>query len=319
MRGTPTAFSFNGLPHLSRSQVRLSSYLDALQSRLGSLDAIVPQLEQKLSESLNQTVLVRFVSASLQNGSTIPEINSASLFCVGLRFTRNWVPATLCIPTPSARKLIHGFLGIENETTDAQPLTALESGIFDYLCANALMETRQALTSLGELVLERRTDQEQALSWLKNTDAVLQIDLTLELGSHKHAFSVLLAADGVKELLWETANTSDSNPTEKGLERIAHVKVPIRFEVGQVSLGHDELQSLEVDDIIVVEASHLKLKENTLVGSLEATVGVPQVGTLNGPISIGKDGRYLFQIESIRPQVEPILTPYRQTSTEESE
>ena len=65
------------------------------------------------------------------------------------------------------------------------------------------------------------------------------------------------------------------------------------------------LSSPEIDDIILLEQTDVRMEGNDLSGTVTCRVGEGSRGTLTGSVVVGESGRYEVSIESIAPVGEP--------------
>ena len=96
-------------------------------------------------------------------------------------------------------------------------------------------------------------------------------------------------------------------------EMVRLLRTSMSIEVGRLSLAMNDLDTLDTEDIVLVEQTDASLGRNDddadapsfLQGSVTCRIGDGAHGTLLGTLGVGVNGRYEVGIESIIPEGEP--------------
>lgn len=102
------------------------------------------------------------------------------------------------------------------------------------------------------------------------------------------------------------------------LLQLGNSSVEMKVEAGRMELSADDIASLEIGDIIILEHHQLTLTPNGPEGTISAHVGAGRHGGLQGRL-VPSEGQLKFHISQIIVQEQPIETPMTDEPIEESD
>ena len=193
----------------------------------------------------------------------------------------------------------------------ARPPTDLELGVLTYLLLDVLDLCTGELEGGRELALslERMVGSGHALAEaLQSDDDVLEVGLRLQLEHRLGYVRVLLPASLITGFFGAHVADQSERPEELRLVRrciaaLPHQAVDIRAVAARLTLSADDIASVEVGDIIVLEGHELTTGADGIVGAVSLKVGRGQNGTIKATVR-HEGAEALFEITDIVVQHE---------------
>jgi hypothetical protein len=255
----------NSLPQLTRDEATLTNLMVNCSSTAEKAKAWLPSIEEALSKIINAPCKVEFKRASAESK---PEV-AGSLFCI------TWPPAAgkAWVECDTKTLQICAYKAVaQNRPDELDPkLSTLEAGIVKLLLTRAIESTGESFQ-------------------ITNDSDIPQTSLL--------CLSLSFSVDGSNSYikLWITPDmlTPDESiaSVDLGKKRSALAEIPLRFELGKVELTQEELNSLEVGDIIILE--------NSSLDAVQAVLGDPICASLKGAVTTNETtGNYSFSIQEL--------------------
>jgi flagellar motor switch protein FliM len=228
--------------------------------------------------------------------------------------------ALLEVDLTVAQACIDRILGGNAEDVDVQrPLSEIEDGVFSFVLLKALALVQQTFGGERQIALrlESVVGDVETLRMRADVDgAWVCLSFKLFFDLKVGYFRIYLPHDLVREEL--PAIVPDGGPAQERFLRrlldradlVRPLRAPLTVEVGRLSLAMSDLEALDVDDIILVEQSDVRLRvadDDTPVvdGVVTCRVGRGEHGVIGGRVVLGETGRYEVVIETLTPLGEP--------------
>lgn len=220
-----------------------------------------------------------------------------------------------------AQQAIDKLLGGNAEDTDGQrPLSEIEDGVFSYVLLKVLQVLQDQVGAERDVSLKL----EGVHGTLASLAERFPVDGPYMCLSFRLFFDLKVAYARVylPEALVQDAFPEGPPAEGPGLarwlrrlrERVDVVRVlraPLVAEVGRIGLQITDVEALEVEDIILVEETEVRVQPgeadapSVLTGRVQCRVGDGHRGVISGNVVVGDSGRYEVQIEAITPMGEP--------------
>ena len=220
-----------------------------------------------------------------------------------------------------AQQAINKLLGGNAEDADGQrPLSEIEDGVFSFVLLKILHVLQDEAAAEKQVSLKL----EGVHGTLESLAERFAVDAPMVCLSFKLFFDVKVGFARVYLPESFVRDAFPENPPSEGpglarwlvrlKERIDVVRLlsaPLCVEVGRIGLQITDVESLEVDDIILVEDSEVRVvagdedEPGVLTGRVQARLGDGHRGVITGTLVVGDSGRYEVQIEGIAPTGEP--------------
>jgi flagellar motor switch protein FliM len=223
-----------------------------------------------------------------------------------------------------AQRAIDKLLGGNAEETDAQrPLSEIEDGVFSYVLLRvlALLQEEAGLERQVTLKLEGVHGTVTSLRDRFPVDErYVCLSFKLFFDTRVGYCRLFLPESIVQETFPEAPPTEGPAQT-RWLRRINErvgivglLKAPLTVEVGRIGLQMADVAALDVEDIVLVEETEVRIEAQAssteegrtrLTGRVQARIGDGHHGVISGALVVGEAGRYEVQIEGITPMGEP--------------
>jgi flagellar motor switch protein FliM len=226
---------------------------------------------------------------------------------------------------PSAQHAIDNLLGGDAADVDAQrPLSEIEDGVFSFVLLKALAVVQETFGSERQLAMKL----EGLYGSLSTVAEVVEADerfvaltFKLFLGSRVGVARLFLPASLVDSDFprgWPDEGPArdrllSSYADRKNMVRL--LRAPLAVEVGRLGLPMADIDDLEADDIVLLEATDARLVRPegdedddapaVLTGQVVARIGDGAHGTITGSVGLGASGRYEVTIDALVPAGEP--------------
>jgi flagellar motor switch protein FliM len=220
-----------------------------------------------------------------------------------------------------AQHAIDKLLGGNAEDTDNQrPLSEIEDGVFSYVLLKVVQQLQ------GDVAADR--DVTLKLEGVHGTFASLRERFDVD-GSFlclsfrvfvdvKVGFARVFLPEALVRDAFPDEPPTEGAPLQRWLRRLKErvdvvrlLSAPLVVEVGRISLQITDVESLEVEDIILVEQTEVRIEgggdgePGTLTGRVQCRLGDGHRGVIAGNVVLGESGRYEVAIETITPMGEP--------------
>ena len=308
------------LPRVTRTQVQVTNALLCHLPQTAFEKGFKTKLKTVLMELVHADIDVWFDGVRPVAERELPQVlaEPTCVAIVGLppRTEKALIEVDLAI----AQQVIDKLLGGSAEDTDGQrPLSEIEDGVFSYVLLKVLQLLQEEAAKEKELALK--------LEGVHGTLASLRerfaVDAPLVCLSFKLFFDTKVGYCRVylPESLVKDAFPDTPSAEGPGLKRWLHrlqdridvvrlMSAPLAVEVGRIGLQMSDVESLEVDDIVLVEDSEVRFDADSqgpgkLSGRVRCRIGDGHRGIITGALVVGEGGRYEVQIDGIAPTGEP--------------
>ncbi len=308
-------YKFSGLPRLTRQQVgvvnTLLCHLPQTPFEAGFKDRLRQTLEPLVRADVDVWFdgVVAVEPGDLQR--TMSEPTCAAIIGLPPRADRVILEIDLGI----AQQSIDRMLGGAAEDTDGQrPLSEIEEGVFSYILLKVIKLVHESFggeRQLG-LKLEGMVGSHEALAeriQVQTRWVALNFKLFFDL--KVGYFRIYLPADLVMSDMPATVPASGPAADRywrRAGERVGllhTLRTALTVEVGRLSLALADVEALEADDIVLIEATEVRLQDGSAQGRVDCRVGDGGHGIISGNVVVGESGKYEIAIEQITPVGEP--------------
>ena len=319
-------FRWSALKHISRAQARVMNALLASFPQTPFERGFKDRLREVLEPMLHADVDIWFSGVDVVEADGLGR-RLADPCCAGVLGLVGRDERCLAeLDLPMAQLIIDKLLGGDGGDVDQQrPLSEIEEGVYSFVLLKVLNLVQETMGSERSLALK--------LEGMHGSLAALTERFALEEPFVVVSFKLFVdRTQGVLRLYIPTSLVeglfTPSWPAEgPALERLLQsygdrkelvrlLRTPLTVEVGRLSLGMTDLDSLEEGDIVLVEqtdASMLRREDledpesvpGYLAGQVTCRIGQGGHGTLLGNVAVGESGRYEVAIENIVPAGEP--------------
>lgn len=316
------------LPRLTRQQVQVTNALLCHLPQTAFEAGFKERMKEALEPLVHADVDVWFDGVrSLAEGElrqVLAEPTCAAIVGLPPRTEKALLEVDLAI----AQQAIDKLLGGNAEEADTQrPLSEIEDGVFSYVLLRVL-----------QLLQEEGNERQVGLKLEGVHGTLASLSDRFPVGSRFVCLSFKLFFDvkvGFARLYLPesfVAETFPEAPPAEGpglqrwlkrlrdrMELVSLLKAPLVVEVGRIGLQMADVEALDVEDIILVEETEVRLESlpsessedddappRRLSGRVQARVGDGHRGIISGTVVVGDaSGRYEVQIEAISPTGEP--------------
>jgi len=297
MQGAQSLLLTQQTLHLSRRDVAVINWMTE-QLKDVKLD---PEFLEPLAERV-ETICGKKCVAHAQNVFVLEAKKAPHLFNDPTVFCQFDIPATdqrffLALEVHSSREIIYGTLGLEHSPS-ILPLTDLERGVLQFF----LLKLMQALQGDDRISLPRPVqistvfhDATVLASLSTGSQVVYEVNLQIDQFKGKCFF---IAGEDVLRSgsIWRQREIASHKFDEA---RASGACVPLIPRLGQTSIATSDLESLEIDDIIILESASIKLKDCELSGEVQCQIGTPERGLVLGRLFLNANRKYAIQVQEI--------------------
>ncbi len=319
------------LPRISRQQIQVTNALLCHLPQTAFESGFKEKLKAALEPLLHADVDVWFdgVRALAENElrQVLGEPTCAAIVGLPPRTEKALLEVDLAI----AQLAIDKLLGGNAEDADAQrPLSEIEDGVFSYV----LLKVLQLLQEDGGNERQVQLKLEGVHGSLASLSDRFPVDGRYVCLSFKLFFDVkvgfarLYLPESFVHETFPDAPPADGPAQQRWLQRlkdrmdlVSLLKAPLVVEVGRIGLQMADVEALDVEDIILVEETEVRIEGFTqggrdddgaeaspgrLAGRVQSRIGDGHRGIITGNVVVGEaTGRYEVQIEAISPTGEP--------------
>lgn len=214
------------------------------------------------------------------------------------------IPFALLLEEKTASDLVYLLLGSTGEApSQKHELSAVEEGLLSFVLA-LLFETLQKhiIDGLGTSIhfgpLTKSLTLEEAFA---KESQLLKLSIDCKIDQLQAPVHVLVAAAPLQALITTPDRPEDRDEIlKRAFHRASETKTPASCVIGQLSLAPEDIKALEVDDIVVLESSRVKMNGNVLTGEADCLLGDPQFAKATAQLSLAPNGRYVMQISDLQ-------------------
>ena len=315
------------LPRLTRQQIQVTNALLCHLSQTAFEQGFKEKLKGALEPLVHADVDVWFDGvrsiADRELRQVLAEPTCAAIIGLPPRTEKGLLEVDLAI----AQQAIDKLLGGTAEETDSQrPLSEIEDGVFSYVLLRVLALLQEEAGAERQVTLK--------LEGVHGTVASLAerfpVDQRFVCLSFKLFFDVkvgycrLYLPESVVQETFPEAPPTHGPAQDRWLRRVSDrigavslLRAPLIVEVGRIGLQMADVEALDVQDIILLEETEVRLQAETtttesdqgmaahLTGRVQARIGAGHRGVIGGAVVVGEGGRYEVHIEQISPMGEP--------------
>lgn len=305
MKGDIVRSIFSDLPKVSRAELALAGLFSSSSINIDSINDLLHDALNQLAPIPREKLGLRFLSCRLESRSKALSILGNDSFCVLGNISNEKVPFALNISQRIVIELVYLLLGSETEAPSKKTtLSPVEEGIFSFMLSLTLGVVQNYLvdllgTSIHLGPLEKELNAASAFS---SYPQIVTLSLDLAVDGTRSDIDIIIAAEPLGKILSRSAATEENlETTKRGIGRAVDVKSDLSAIVGQLALAPDDLKALEVDDIVVLESSRVKMSGSALSGELDCIFGNPLFATATARLSLSQKGRYVMQLFNLQP------------------
>lgn len=285
-------YDWEGLPSLTSDQVELTS---TLRQRLPGLVTENQALLPKPPGCSDLPIVVGITS-----DWTLPEEQS-----VGFRWRGDGLDVSVRVAGPLALAAVDEVLGAsQDQARPARSLTAVELGVFEYLVLDWMSQLRQAVSVLPVPVLTGLSSPP--------ADDIGEGPVVILAGrGDLVAGQIQIRFHQCPEARPSTRRVSPQSP-------LYALPFEMVFSAGQASLNQDELLSIELGDVIILEDANLSLSDE---GKPSGRCGLSAPGAKRrADCELTEDGVFrIVEIDLLEAVMsEPVNTPEPTTDASEA-
>lgn len=309
------------LPRLTRRQVQVTNALLCHLAQTPFESGFKETLKSTLEPLVHADVDVWFDGVrALAPGElkrVLAEPTCAAVLGLPPRIEKGLLEVDLTV----AQQAIDKLLGGNAEDTDVQrPLSEIEDGVFSYVLLRVLQVLQDQVGAERDVTLKLEGVHGTLASLAERFPVdgpyvCLSFRLFFDV---KVGFARVYLPEALVQEAFPEGPPSEGPALSRWLrrmqERIDVVRVlqaPLVAEVGRISLQINDVEALEVEDIILVEHTEVRVQPgeadapSMLTGRVQCRVGDGHRGVISGNVVVGDSGRYEVQIEAITPMGDP--------------
>lgn len=319
-------FKWSSLPQLSRRHVRVMNTLLTHFPQTPFERGFKDKLRAALEPILHADVDVWFEGVKVVDIDALPQILPNPLCVAVLGIVPKTDKCLVEVDLATAQACIDRVLGGAGEDSDAnRPLSEIEEGVFSFVLLKALAVLQANFGGERQLGFK--------LEGVYGSLEALEVRAPLSAGQVVLSFKIFVdkQVGTLRVYLPESLIESDfpalwpsDGPAKERLlqsygdrkEMVRLFRTALTVEVGRLELGMTDLESLDADDIVLVEQTDARIgrpedadedddRPSVLSGQVSCRIGAGAHGTLLGALALGQTGKYEVAIESINPMGEP--------------
>lgn len=298
MKGTITQFDLALLPKVSREELEFRKLFPHFAVDADALSSIINDALASIETPDLKRLSLRLESARLETTASALSVLDPNQLCVFASLADLALPAVLVIGRPLAKELVYSLLGSENEIESGTgQLTPIEEGVFSFILSTVLFALHEQLSErLGLSVrLGSLTSLATVHDVFANESRVINLSFRTDLEPSHNGIQLIIGAHPALSAFFQNSAYNE-DCVARGFERVHNASVRLSAVVGEIKLGLDELESLQVEDIVLIDKSGAKEIGGALSGHLEAALGDPAFVRLPAQISVSEAGHYTLQM-----------------------
>lgn len=300
-------FTFTRLEKVSRNETRLTRRLKWLTPRAEAVEALGTRLKGIFDTQVAFAQESVRVLAPAELRRHLSEPTFLSFLVPGSHRGR----AVLEVELSLAHAAMDLLLGGAGETVGLRPLTDIEEGVASFVILEALKALAPGMDpGQPKLRLEgvaRGVDE--AAARLGEEGLVLVVQLRARLGSQEGMVR-LFVPSGVLDVM-EPAQVAEQRravlqaEARAHLPRLALVRTWLRAEIGHAEISAQDLSSLRVKDVVLVDALSAR-PDRGEEGTARLCLGLARRGYLGAQVAV-ENGQYQARITEVVLGEQPLL------------
>ena len=313
-------FNLDNLESLNKAQVELSNMLLKFFDQLPDQQSIESAINAALQSFFSKPLSLNFNNIQFKStNDVLLDTNEYQAFFSQIALPPSAENIILEVENSLFKSLVYAILGTDpSENIMTAKPSDVERGIFSFILLKILAQIFQTIGAdlPGKLQLVDSSSNFNDLKGVLKTSAnVAIVNSNIRFGTQSSYIKLLIPESVLRNYL-ATPQESTLTKSDKlglALRRATGIKTPIRTHVGTISLSDDEIKNLDIDDIILLDQSTVKLDEdaNSLNGTVESNIGDPDFGILKSQISVSPQGHYTVKIKDFATHMASNIKPYR--------
>ncbi|MEW6605874.1 MAG: FliM/FliN family flagellar motor switch protein [bacterium] len=297
-----TLFSFNHLPRITYDELYLIKGFSDYLSATNFEDDFIKKLCLALEEYMHTPVKIKIIKIKRESfegyKNTLPEFPVCGIINIYALDKKVGVE----IDPELSLCLINRLLNLNEKEENlclSKPLTDIEEGILEYLLLKVMRFLHQSLTI--ELRLERLSTHSEDLNLLIR-DGDLEVVIMLfeiSLGEEKGFVNLLFPLSLVQSLLIESNKKSSGFFEHSRWVQIEDLTIPVRAQIGEVSLSFQDIENLEINDVILLDKYTIEVGERGLKGEVSFQIGEGNIERVKGEIVSADNGCVKIKITQL--------------------
>jgi flagellar motor switch protein FliM len=309
-------FKLSGLPRLTRQQVALhESVLTYLSARPASA-TFAQDLGKLLSQELRVPTVVSGATVATVSRQDLPalwpEVGCFAVIGLGPGPHKIIVDVEPALGAWSIERLLGGAEPQAGASHVARAPTDMEAGVLSYLLLHVLSFFSTGLRGGQELalMLDRVVGHAQALEEFLADEDYINVGARIEAGPLLGSVRLLIPAALITAHFGAPVADSHPNALQLALMRRRLHALPDQVLEGRVvgahlALSQDDMDSLEIGDIIILENHELKAKADVgLSGAVNIVMGQGRHGHIAARL-FDEAGSARLEVQTIVQQNEP--------------
>jgi flagellar motor switch protein FliN len=310
------------LPRMSRRQVQVTNALLCHLPQTPFESGFKDRLKEMLEPLVHADIDVWFEGVRALAPGELKQVLAEPTCAVVLGMPPRTEKGLLEVDLTLAQQAIDKLLGGNAEDTDGQrPLSEIEDGVFSYVLLRVLQLMQEEVGAEREVTLKLE-GVHGTLPALAERFPVEESYLCLSFRLFfdvKVGYARVYLPEALVQDAFPETPPADGPGLSRWLRRLRErvdivrlLSAPLVAEVGRIGLQITDVEALEVEDIILVEDTEVRIEGaaggeggGTLTGRIHCRVGDGHRGVIVGNVLVGEAGRYEVQIEAITPTGEP--------------
>lgn len=285
------------LKTVSQPSVEATEALFSFLPATGARDTVVSELRKVLMQHLgNETYFLMESVDVVPCRRWLSAVSDPSIVAVlGMSPLNSKV--LVHIDHVIAHHVIDRLLGGTGDIVpEVRPLTEAEVGVLQYLIMQMLMRLHavcghdERIHFRFEQVLHR---VENLVSLVPSKEDGVVITVRLGFADHVGFVRLLFPNPFISEAMMKPLNLPETVGERRywksRLEAFGDIKASVWAEAGVVTIHPEELQSLEVGDVVLLDESDVRLKNKTVAGNLKLRVGDGQHGWVRAVVAADQE------------------------------
>lgn len=318
------------LPRLTRRQIQVTNALLCHLPQTAFEEGFKDKLKAALEPLVHADVDVWFDGVRSIGDKELRQVLAEPTCAAIIGMPPRIEKALLEVDLAIAQLTIDKLLGGTAEEIDSQrPLSEIEDGVFSYVLLRVLALLQEDAGVERQLILKLEGVHGTVASLadrfpVEERFVCLSFKLFCDV---KVGFARLYLPESVVQETFPEAPPTEGPAQERWLRRlqdrlgaVSLLRAPLIVEVGRIGLQMADVEALDVEDIILVEETEVRIEVESaearaasstrgtpghLSGRVQARVGDGHRGVISGALVVGESGRYEVQIEQIAPMGEP--------------
>ena len=300
MQGNITPFKFSNLPKISKESAQLSRVFEKGAINIDNINSLLRRCLSDLEPFSADNLQLHLRCVDIQTKKLALTFIGSDTIVLGGIISGKDTQFAICIDERSVIDLVYLLLGNKADLPrEKSVLTPVEEGIFSFIVTIIFDTVQQQITDQigGQLALAPLDQNIVASELFAQEGHLLNMSFDLEIKGRSRRINILLPTQKAVSLLKTSTLNDGSEAKEKGLKRASSFECPLSVSIGQVALDVQQLNSLQVGDIVILEDSFVKMTDGALNGQANCRVEAQDLRVGAGQISISKEGRYRITLD----------------------